>query len=80
MHASQSNYGQFRSASILKNLKELCIRMKKQAKCKYLAEKFEKDGHKMLELSSLESHRNRTHEIDDAPKYGFWFINLRHGT
>ena len=62
----------FRSASILKNLRTLHIRMKKHSEnAMFLAEKFEKDGLK-VNYPGLESHRN--HELMKSmmhQEYGF---------
>ena len=62
----------FRSASILKNLRTLHIRMKKHSEnAMYLAEKFEKDGLK-VNYPGLKSHRN--HELMKSmmhQEYGF---------
>ncbi|MGB5385103.1 MAG: aminotransferase class I/II-fold pyridoxal phosphate-dependent enzyme [Lutimonas sp.] len=61
-----------RSASVLKNMRTLHIRMKKHSEnAMYLAEKFEKDGIKMI-YPGLESHPQ--HELFKSlynPQYGF---------
>jgi len=62
----------FRSASILKNLRTLHIRMKQHShNAMYLAEKFEKDGLRVV-YPGLKSHRN--HELMKSmmqEEYGF---------
>ncbi len=61
-----------RSASVLKNMRTLHIRMKKHSEnAMYLAEKFEKDGIKMI-YPGLKSHPQ--HELFKSlynPQYGF---------
>jgi methionine-gamma-lyase len=62
----------FRAASILKNLRTLHIRMKKHSEnAKYLAERFEKDGLKVV-YPGLKSHKD--HELFKTmynEEYGF---------